>query len=811
MPKEFPQIRINADTDEAKQQAVGHVKRGMLELFKTQSYQELSGVPIAKRTVEVDPFTTITVQIAGEQTFVDITSTTVGAEFKEEKVEEERDANKCPAAFIIRKQDWEGHGISLNPGMVQTKGYIIAYNRSKDKWGIASFTAPDGDTFAHGSNLGWWHAKNKGNYTACDVITWNGQSNFDFAPPYVWPTAASGLDQITAMSRNFFFKGRMFSAPWGDVLGACIIDDGGTDYVYVHVMNSVNRVTNLNRRRMTSMQSHRMTVGALLSGSTDWEEVGEVVWEDFNITIGGSSTWFDYPRSTAYIDKDGFSYILLVSDQQQVDAFSSSGATFFTKFNLRDMSFEVLNDTQGTVPTEKWGGAWHWQQDVSGSGIFRHRKPGAWRTCWYQFENLNRPWIFHALGGTQNLWTYALEWDIRANSHSFGIDNDDFELDIDIVPQTGDMTGTVTLIIEKDGAEFERVVVWEATGASSMTWGWRNDDPDSDWLPGAGLSTKALFEHHPDIENSWRYGTFDISGGGAAVSIGFVEDGQAQVFASGTQGPLIPQNPPQVSSHQAIWYSPKPFDERILALSGHWNPGSTLDDGTMDKEEPEFVNLLVNDNYIWDRSIRLSSSLVPRERGTSGVFWPVTVGTRMDTGMYAEWGSSVGFVVPKKEGTEKAWFVESFAVHRPTDTKRGTKKPYLHLRRPIKNGTNAGKINWPRVGGTPGSENINAIRNARKHPATFDENIDDEFGQDTNDDRANGGGLFSRKEWWFWTEPVGHLLKEDFPPPDFESGDKGESDWDSEGWELKSNVLTAKQLNKLTNELDNVFFEIGVL
>lgn len=806
MPKEFPQIRLNG----IKKKAVGHIKRGMLELFKTQAVQELANVPIMKRTVEVDESTTITVQIAKEQTFIDITSTEVVEAFEEEKVEEEVESNKCPAAFIIRKQDWDGHGITINPGMQQTKGYIIAYNRSKDKWGIASFLGTDGDTFAHGSNLGWWHAGDGEAYTSCDVITWNGQSNFDFAPPYVWPTVASGLNQITAMSKHFFFQGRMFTAPSGDVLGACIIDDGGTDYVYVHLLNSTNRAVNLNLRRMTNMKSIRMTLGALLSGSTDWETVATVVWEDFDITISGSATWFDYPRSTAYIDKDGFSYILLVSDQEQVDAFASSGATFFTKFNLRDMSFEVLNDTQGTVPTERWGGIWNDQSDVSGGGIFRHGKPGASRTCWYQYENLGRPWIFHALGGTQNLWTYALEWDIRGNSHSFGIDNDDFALDIDIVPQTGDMTGTVTLIISKDGVEHERMVVWEATGSSSMTWGWRHDDPDTDFLPEAGLSTKALFEHHPDIDNSWRYGTFDITGGGAGVSIGFVEDGQAQIFASGNQGPLLPQESPQIS-HFAMWFSPKPFDERILALSGHWNPGSTLAAGSMDMEELSFVNLLINDNWVWDKAVRLSSSLVPRERGTPGVFWPLTVGIRTERDTFAEWGSAAGFVTPKQEGTEKAWHVEAFAVHRPTDTKRGTKKPYLHLRRPIKNGTQSSKMSWSRVGGTPGSENFNGIRIARKHPATFDENIDDEFGQDIVDDRINGGGIFSRRNWWYWTEPVGHLLPEDFPDPDWEAGDKVEPAWIDDDWELKSNVLTAKQLNKLTRELDNAFFEIGVL
>jgi len=68
-----------------------------------------------------------------------------------------------------------------------------------------------------------------------------------------------------------------------------------------------------------------------------------------------------------------------------------------------------------------------------------------------------------------------------------------------------------------------------------------------------------------------------------------------------------------------------------------------------------------------------------------------------------------------------------------------------------------------------------------------------------------------RHGWLAWTPPLGHYESSTIQDPPG-SGIWKKPCWEkTENWELKSNVLTQKQLNKLTKSLDNAFFEIGVL
>ena len=826
MPKEFPQIRINAETEKGKQQAVSHVKRGMLELFKTQAWQESAGIPITKRTVEVDPSTSITVQVTKEQTFIDITSTGEEVTYEEEEEVVEQDIYKCPAGFIIRKFDPVSKKIGGYVDSDREQGYIIAYNHSKSEWQVAQYqdATGSGNTFPKASNIGWWHAPNKKAYTSCDVITWYGQSHFDFSGLINPSYSPENYGLRTMLTGSFFFKGREFRVG-GDLLGACIIDVAGVDYVYAL---SLFPLTSASTKKFSLLYSRRMTMSALLSGSEDWEVVKTLSYADFGFDDDSGDYW-DYPASTAHIDKDGYAYIVLThrdyikaGDYPLTGTLTPyDGVTEFLKFNMRDLSYETINSSRDCIPVCEITGEIYDTQVTVGGGYGWCNDSGSFQHGQYAYSNVGKPWTFYALGGTKDLWSFALEWDANA-SRSITTSGDWFGSASDYTC-TGDAYLNCTMIVYKNLKEHERIQVLGRSGQTQCDYHRSDPYPRNAVfnVAEASIMEKTIIEYHPEIPDSLRYTQCDIGPGGYAVTY-TLNEGSRTVDTILDNVPLrfdadySVDNPP---SFYGSYYSPP-----LQAGADVQRFGLTLEgtDGTIQWTQyfPNVVlrnsnstrQLLTEYTAMHGHNTQLLGGAVGHQKGGGGPGGlrgnaVGSIGTRSDDAhlWMAEYGSNEGWWYPKEEGIATLIPSEGFAVHRPTDTGKGTKSPYLYMKRKIRlckqqEDGEGGDWYYP-------SDFGGVIRLASTDPRTHDPLQPAEYNQRTVN--SGGPGTYSRRHWWMWTEPLGYHQQVDYDKndPDMEL----EHQWNDSDWELKSNVLTKKQLNQMTKDSDNAFFEIAVL
>lgn len=253
MSKVFPQVRLDGKTANDKIKAATYVRRGQQELFSLHEMRRTSKRPILQRSIQVDDYTTILVQIVGGQEFINIyhaqpVPVPVVEEEPEEELEEEVG---CLPGFIVYNREGAtspthyGHHISMN---------------DEGNWvHVSSDEARGAETYWNGME---WHfdKRNDSKYYdvdkdsvqakfpglgECSVITWRdgfcgGQPTQRFmrqaldesvAPTLSWESSTRRIQRpelfLAGVRINFY--------SYYLVYGACILpnDTEKCDYMYV--------------------------------------------------------------------------------------------------------------------------------------------------------------------------------------------------------------------------------------------------------------------------------------------------------------------------------------------------------------------------------------------------------------------------------------------------------------------------------------------------------------------------------------------------------------------------------------------------
>ena len=805
MSSPFPQIRLHGDKAVAGQ----HVKRGMLELFKTEAYIQNAGVSTTRRTVPVDDYTTIEVRIAEGQTFINITSLPGGEGAPVEQPEEEEfDYTTCPSAFIIRKIDWDGHDEGVGP---EVKGYLIAYNHTKNAWGVASFVDELGGTTPYGSNLGWWHAEptSESGYYKCDVLTWHGASSPGFRPPYVNGAPPDGTSPRSYLSTKLYFRGRKFQAP-GSIAGACILTENNVEYVYVHTVSLGTGGTSELEALMVSLEIiSRISVSALLSGSTNWEQV-KTIWSGTEMqtawggTYSGSFNRIGF-RGCDHISKDGIAtfvrehtYGPFVGDSSPQTGY---GMSKVIEMDMRNGNWKIIHDAMEDGPshTGGWAGD-HTEMIIPGTTVTFPSHVGVctethtWTTA--------KPWIFHVAPGTGELYTYGLQVNGFIEKTYVGLkggDPEDWQFWIDY-DTTLNADLKVEVIVYKNHKEHERLMLGRVLSTVSAYEKWEGTTLAERACSNSEstIYTRNLFEHLPDIPNSWRYveKRFEGSAGAGYASINLVEDGKKKELSGQSVGTDIWG----YAGLQAWlpWTSGRePYDDGVFTTTksyrfSSWNGGSNTTTRLV------FFTATANPNRLPCRVYGFNNWYDTSD------FFGVGLGFRYDRPSFDDWGDAASFMVRRKD-TFYPWMAEAYAVHRKVRAKNGGEQvPYLWLRRPIYHGRDSG-VNPDLLDIYIGSmSNLYLADTADFYSIP----IPDPYGQDTTYSAVPIPHW--RGRWNFWTPHAGYFQSTTEDPPG--SGIYPYPNWNkSSGWTLKSNFLTKEQLNQLTKETDNAFFEIGVI
>lgn len=821
MSSPFPQLRTKGDKDACSQ----HVKRAMLELFKTQDLQERMGVPVFKRTVPVNDYTEIEVQVVHGQKFIEIRCfpPSKGLESVGRK-DEDFDTSACPAAFVVRKLDTSAKQGTTIPAEDKEQGYIIAYNHARKKWEIATYQDTTGseNTFASCANIGWWHARGDGDgYTGCDVVTWYGSSFFDFTAPF-FPTTYVDDDEdgianytipaVSGLQKVVMFKGRRFLAP-NYVLGACIISDAGIDYMYVHTCNQVENPDSTYRNFYCTVESSsRCKLSTLFASDWDnvpWELVGSIfVGNEITFAEGGfngANLRWNTVQGPAYVDKNGYSYVLWCAvldmwTSPTNEFLSSYHVPVWMKYNLRDMGWEMIWDP--TEPANRPTLSGHWSQEngtkfgghypigVSGSGYLN-----AAFTVGFQ------PMPVYQWPGTKDHYVLWADRKFSANHNYTQVKESlggDWQGD-----HVGDVEQVTTLFLTKNGREIERFDVQSSVSGGACT-NWVVDfDAGTDWSEAYGTSHDMMIvQWHPDIPGSFVACKREFSNVGGHLELSLIKgnpDSSGQVFHTDDR-------PAEDYSNSGNFWGYLNVGAADLELCSYTIPGSATD-GPIGPSYLNYIQLWGVEYYggAVDRHSRrtaLFGSLVGIGALCSGFGSAPPGGVivrdshlggdqlsgTIDGKLYLTsrtLGSSTGFWVPQKNddwgpGSEsyRTVALEGYAVHHRIEIDGGPVAPYIYLERPLSTTMYADPITAWYV---PHAE--------------VEHSLEDYQWRDSLSLQNPFGFLHTeRLGYWRSSDPAieGHKLN-------------------VSNWKVKSNVLSEAQIKKLTNETDNMLLEIGVL
>ena len=810
MSSPFPQIRTKGDKDACGQ----YTKRAMLELFKTQDLQERMGVPIFKRTVPVNDYTEIEVQVVHDQKFIEIRCfpPSRGLEPSGEK-DKEFDTRACPAAFVVRKLDIDAkQGTGFTPDKKQ-QGYIIAYNHARKKWEIASYQDGTGstNTFASCSNIGWWHARDdRDGYTGCDVVTWYGTTFFDFTAPFmprIYVDDETGrpdyeIPAVTALQKCIMFKGRRFLTP-NHVLGACIIDVAGVDYMYVHTCNLTEQDAGY---KITWEYSIRCKLSTLFSAPADgtnvpWESGGSLYVPDkiqFERGPGFVDTrkWWAHPIGTAYVDKDGYSYVMhraylnrYTSPEEQY--VNSDICHVWVKYNLRDMGHEILwdptapenrttlNSSSNGLNTSTGGG--HYPISCVGNIGQGHGEMHV------TFEMTHDKHPVYQWAGTKD--HYVL-WVDRSWSGFY-----DYERDFDGIDEWQSTVGGATidsyLTLTKNGQEVERFpaqFVHSSGSVNSSFIDWERTCEFTD----ASCETMnlAITQWHPDIDESFfalkKHWT-DLGAHFTASKVTGKNRNEEWIYGESFNPEIYEDNGVDFG------YRNLSMAQRDFCAGDGFYTFSTY----FNKE------LVWDANYYTNRVFELGShatmlsplnEIYPLETGPGGIiFSAAQIGTDCYQGVIANTyyhsqrtlGSAVGFWVPRKaeapgfSGNERSVPLEGYAVHHLIEIDGVRQTPYIYLQRPL-NLTN-----------NPFSWGLSYVQ----YKEVWHSQEDYDWMKDVLTLQSPVGVLV--------TERLGGVVSAD---PAIEGHQMNVANW-----KVKSNVLSEAQIKQLTKETDNMLLEIGVL
>jgi hypothetical protein len=794
MSKKFPAIRYHGN----KEAAVRHTKRGMLELFKTEELHGRMGVKTFARTVEVSPYTSIRTVITPKQTFIHITSNPpeVPEQIPIEEEPEEFDYARCPSAFIIRSIPLE---YVLLTDHVQ-EGYVIAFDHASQKWRVASYRAPTGETVPQAGNLGWYHLQRErrtGAYSPCDVVTWDGQPSPTFTPPFFMGHYDAGDQDIykqTVLTRFVYFQGLRYNTP-RETVGACILeakDDEGVlhDYMYLQcvVLGNTDDGVDTGDAYSCYDRFYRLPLSELTTDTiwSDWEDVASVGAASFvdELTFSPIHVEFYAPRSCCYVDKDGFSYTIREYSRNQEPnqpiSTSHQGCSALIKYNMRDGTSEVLTSSEIAAPTFLVD----YNEDESG----RNWSGGATAT------NSGGPWIFYVFPGTQDLYTLGLTHNMQCNANEVNPDG------------PSDIWGAesynvaLDLVFFKNLEQIDRIPFGKSScaqswldpldGPSGITWSDAICEEYGMWI----------YEYHPEIPNSMSYLESVVSYNDAPgyFNITWVHEGEHELISSldvpayhPTTG--TPTRPTDFTeSYAKSWVEGTTSEEKKIAYST-W-PVSTWENSTI-----EFGTSF---------SFQLGDTLMFNSYYGSALHYPVVgLGNEewrfLYTGIYAPhqasreatqlWGGALNFVAKKiADGSDanSMFLANSYAIHREVNGE----KPYLWLRRKLYRSTTLLNEGHPNP----------AYRIAVYQIVTSD--VDPGTEADSTDNIYNDASSYERETWVFWTKPLGSYydLVDD---PDYEEIPH----WNDEEFYLDSNFITEKHLNAITKESGGAFFRIGII
>jgi len=805
MSKNFPAIRYHGNAEAG----VRHTKRGMYELFVAQDLQKRMGVPIYKRTVEVNEYTTITVQIAMEQTFVHIYSNPpslpeVVLPPPEREVPE---PYGCPSAFIIRSQ--------LDKGSAEQKhnGYVIAYNHLTSRWSVATFRDKYGNTVPEAANLGWYHAKdtaNTGVYSHCDVVTWKGQSGPSFQSV---SSAVSGSSPNIFIDSKFYFQGRKFDAP-GDVLGACILQDNdGIDYVHVHA-GLITPITGDNFHKC-SHSFHRKKLSSVLAGTGNWESLGGLKSTTPPDFFPGF-TYYLAPRSTDYIDENGYAHFITEHtgyDETYVHKIRP-GKTRYLKVNMRDGSAEVLNSSDISAPIREASASF--TDDIPG--------PYGWYAgaANYSSENLENPWIFYVYPGTQDLYTLGLELNCAHAGSLYAIPvNFKHQSVTDGLNCSGE--ATATMITYKNGASIDRwVLSYDYYSYKEEVVPRPSGSPDyagvtSGYSGACDTKCTWLLEYHPEMPKNTTYMEYTNNAEGYN-EVNYYRDGVKTNLGREYYSPVVIRYLFYYVDSEPIPY-PVPATFYGYGITPFWTKidaeriAGTHPTLYQQGEKARLGDVCFNDGpeygpmifELWEifKGGLITIGGVGAERGEPLAGYSIKIGSgSIGYGFkyfqLENWGSVYDFYVKLRVfATPSAgtYMADAYAIHRPVGD--SGEKPYLHLRKDLK--TSEASFYEFTEGHTRVLESFNEdsrVIMADEDPALFGPGINN-YGESL--------GINNRRQRQLWAGPSGALQDTDADP------DNETTHWEDKNWELLSNFTSADLLNAMTKEIGNAFFNIGIM
>ena len=802
MSKNLPAIRYHGNV----KAGFRHTKRGLHELFRTEELQKHMGVPILKRTIEVSEYTYITVHIQLEQTFVHIYSNP--PELPEVILpppeKEKEPPSGCPSAFLIRFIPARTANDAILAADAQD-GYLIGYDHSSDTWRIMHIIN-DGVVLDQpaAANLGWYHNHNSadGIFSHCDIVTWHGQGAPDFHPAWLpghWSSGFTILDYAarTLLQKRVYFQGREFTTP-EYVVGACILhmpDNQGVkrDYMYLHCADvSRNPLSGVPEdMRLDADTFYRLPMSALLAESEDWQLLESITPEAYEgyLTFNAYPHMY-HPRTTAYVDKNGFSYVTREYSGdlgeshdlgEQTGADPNHGFTAFIKFNMRDGSWKILSSTETNCPT--------FAVDFSGTVTVPPLGPGPYDDLPFfggmSISNPNGPWVFYVWPGTEDLYTLSLEHNYSGSSG----DSKEKDGSSTTYRGAGQLSGKSYLQLRKNDKLVDTLDVVSINSASSYTF--NNGESIDEGSGTLSADMLSIYEWHPEIPDSMHtFATQMLGGTDVLINIDW-DDGSntVQIYSEVASAPVGCRWTAAFdygdTKQKATWADYRYPSGASLAYTPMYQGRTSM--GFLSQDWLPCVYALTSG---------IPFNLPTSPSGGNSAITNIGFQLGIEDNRYLTtpkkdgrriYGGASSFIVPAYKSTvndSNFWLASSYAVHKAV---KGV-KPYLWLR---KKHYAASSYVWSAstsrmMGGA--DINVNDDDPGTSWPSPYD------------------SPLAEKKSFFLWTKPVGSFYNLEDDP-----GKEDIPHWNDEEWVLESNFLTAEMLNAMTKETGNAFINIGII
>ena len=822
MSKNFPYIRYHGNA----KAGFRHTKRGLYELGRAEDLQQRMGVSIYKRSVEVNEYTTITVEISMEQTFVHIYSNppSLPEVVPPPPVKEEPKESGCPSAFLIRSVP-KGTADILDDDA--QNGYLIGYNHSTGKWRVVRIYN-DGETLADpkAGNIGWYHAKDSENgvFSRCDMVTWFGQYAPDFKIAFLPGRTSGAYSPATLLKKRVYFQGREHTTS-NYVIGACILkalDDQNVlhDYMYTHEVFLVERDANSGIRsmRINFETFKRKKLNNFIAETGTWETVRSVSAADFadelrfNLPVL-TTPYFDHPRTTAHVSADGFSYVTReyygenVGQSPDILSYNEKGYTAFIKFDMRSGGWEILSSTETNAPLFRINHSWSGEDSTPSPGSGTYSDGTRPYEASLHIES-PEPWTFYVWPGTEDLYTLSLAHRYDVSSHDYR----DIYLTDPVIRYlqsgAGFCAGETRLLVHKNGSLISDEVILDIYADTSYAWVTGTGDPGYLVAEQSGFTRAtsiSFYEWHPEIKNSRHTFTYNVSQAGSENP-----EFTTVVWDDGSEVEQIYSYDRVLDLTEAT--VPVPRMARNCGLEGRGTQELAYEYAEQRYDRGATINRYNNYGGNDSMGFRAEDWLPAVTTLAGGLNFATTGPPIIADGSLTEVGFQFGtedhrnmatetqvidnrrvtggannFIVPTYTGDPDDdthwWPASSYAIHR---TFRGM-KPYLWLRKKV----------------YPSSSFNVAMLGSTADEATLNHNIitvaDDDPGLVWPTGYDNPG--IDQKPVILYSKPGGSFYNED----------RDDRNWNDNEWVLESNFISAKELNKITKEIGNAFFSIGII